>query len=892
MSDDGGTGSIALVPSDIAAARVLAMITSGYGGAVTALPGLPRVPFGSAPPGMTNAGVNPPAGRPIAGFTLSSFQHEALDRADHILRARGGVLIADSVGLGKTVIALGLIDRCMARDTRHVIVTAPAALRSHWVRPLGSLAASRRIDFTNLRHAPGTGPWIAFLSHSALALLGPEAECIESALIIVDESHAFRNPRTHRARALARLCRHARVVLLSATPINNSLMDLYSQIRLFLGDGALADLGVPDLRQMFQSIRAGQRVPSLAVAIRAVTVRRTRAELVARFGADPAVRFPRRAAPVPITYDAALNAHALAVLARLDLAPFRLRPASGGRVAIHGANPELLRYVLLKRIESGRSAFSASVRRLIRFLEAFERAAAEGRLLTARAHRADGGSQGDQLTLAPLLSGAWPPGVAAGPWLDSARTDLAHLRGLDIELRAAGPDPKVEQLKGLLDGRLSNAKVLVFTEFRETARQLFNALGRRSGVALIDGSGAWLASGRASRGAVIALFSPLSNQVRPPPERERVDVLIATDVLSEGLNLQDASVVINYDLPWNPVRLIQRTGRIDRLGSPHDVIRTFSFLPGGALESMLGLLDRIETKLAAIRTGLGPGDNHTGLALEPRAALSQVVAGLARGDADLLDRIERAHETGLAGDLHPGTHDPGARARGASIPGQADDGDAGNEDPPSPLAAVAFSHAITEAQFLLVLSCGGMVRFALCDRTGNTRIDTIDGVGLLHSLRSGDDSRREGDASLARSLPADDDAKPPRFDHFSLERSIRVTEEKLRAPVAGPLVVRIAKRLSRLAANVPGGLDPVSCTRVDRILRVLRGGLRTGLEAELAGIVFRRSVPDAKRTHASFCEMLERIEALLDVAPRSEPPDAIRLLAAFDLRPAGIAPYG
>lgn len=846
------------------------------------------------------------------GFELTSFQRDAVDRADAILAARGGVLIADSVGLGKTYIALALIERCIASGAGTVLVTAPAALRSHWMRPLRRLAeavhvpfmaANRAVEYveiesaavsggmhpggaggamarTESRTSAGSG-WIRFLPHTALVYArDPLASCAPD-LVVVDESHAFRNARTQRARTLAHMCRHGRVVLLSATPINNSLSDMYVQLRFFLGDGALADIGIPDLRSTFRSSPAGARDPDVARAVRAVAVRRTRAYVVAHYGMDPMLRFPRRAPPVPVLYESDRTAEALDMLGNLDLVPFRFRPA--GRISSLHGGPELVRYVLLKRLESGSAAFRASTRRLVRFLEAFERAALDGRLLSARDHRSGGGLDGDQLQLEPLVLSDWPPGLAVEPWIDSVRADLERLRALDGAVRT-DPDAKIRKLESLLDGPLAGVKVLVFTEFRETARQLSATFARRPGVARIDGSGAWLASGRASRAAVIAAFSPVSSGSRLPREHERVDVLIATDVLSEGLDLQDAGVVVSYDLPWNPVRLIQRIGRIDRLGSRHDVIRTYNFVPDGALESVLGLLDRIEAKLSAIRHGLGPGDSLSSLSfigrdtaagathrsrrrphlsdpVERERALSspaaelpggtaRVVAALSRGDPDLFDAIEREHELTVDG-LEPG-RDP------VLLP----------ED--DPIGAVAVHAGIRTPRFVLCTLRRKGLGFVQCDHDGRIITDGADPVALIESFVSESLSIGSGGETV--------------FDREALAHVLPACVEGPDRASGGRAVVGIVRRLSRLALAVPGGLDAEGCARLDRILRYLGRGLRRGIEAELERLVAPAGRP-------VFDEILDGVERVLDrPGGPGAPTPRIRLVAAFDLRPPSPPP--
>jgi superfamily II DNA/RNA helicase len=166
-------------------------------------------------------------------------------------------------------------------------------------------------------------------------------------------------------------------------------------------------------------------------------------------------------------------------------------------------------------------------------------------------------------------------------------------------------DHKLEKLVELLEGPLSGRKVLVFTEFKDTARYVYHQLKHKPYVAQIDSESARLGLERASRREVIERFAPRSNELPDPPRRERVELLIATDVLSEGLNLQDASVVVSYDLPWNPVRLMQRVGRVDRLGSQSDFIELYHFIPARALDQLLGLMSRLATKVSTIGTALG-----------------------------------------------------------------------------------------------------------------------------------------------------------------------------------------------------------------------------------------------------------------------------------------------
>lgn len=638
-------------------------------------------------------------------FETVPHQEDAVVRATRILQRYGGVIIADSVGTGKSLIGLRLIESWL-RTGRNVVVVTPAALGTLWRREVRRCArAVGNIDTDGLRYGrvpqddSRGGSWVAWLSHTRLSRDGaPEWIREEAGGVLVDEAHGFRNPATRRYRALAELCSSSQVVLLTATPVNNSMLDLYFQIRLFAGDGAFADQGVPDLRLAFPArsvSSAGSRTALLAV-LREVVIRRTRVDLTRWGSSEPRgsvspaarasspgssrrelvwtasvagvagrgrkphrrtpLRFPQRAPPEPVRYhlDSVYQGFydELGVwlgdlrFAALRSAHYRVGRA-GSRGPGSGGAGELLRLLLLKRLESCVSAFRASVKHLTEFHERFLTALAGGHLLGVRDYRRlyAGGAQ---LVLEPLALGPTPPDMATR-WLEAdVRADLAILEGLACRLAGLRGDPKVEALRTLLAGQLAGHKVLVFSEFRDTARHLWRSLRERGGVGLIDGSGAFLGHGRCPRRLVLERFAPRSNGVPEPPSHERVDLLIATDVLAEGLNLQDAGHVVSYDLPWNPVRLIQRVGRIDRLGSPHSVIHIHNFVPEGGLEQMLGLLERLGDKLTAIRDSMGGEGPVLGSVVEEVRAARRTARRLALRDPGVLAEAEADDSLGVA----------------------------------------------------------------------------------------------------------------------------------------------------------------------------------------------------------------------------------------------------
>src|SRR5207247_862572 len=192
----------------------------------------------------------------------------------------------------------------------------------------------------------------------------------------------------------------------------------------------------------------------------------------------------------------------------------------------------------------------------------------------------------------------------------------------------AGPahDPKAEALERLLAGRAG--KTIVFVQPRATVRYLLRRLrGRR--VAAVVGDTGLFGNEPATRAEVLAAFAPRAQHAPPPARALETDILIATDLVSEGLNLQDATRVVHYDLPWSPARLAQRVGRVDRLGSPHDRVEAVTFLPPPALERALAIEQRLAAKLV---TQAASG-----------AAQLESVAGpaAAPGRLDWCDRLQR-----------------------------------------------------------------------------------------------------------------------------------------------------------------------------------------------------------------------------------------------------------
>jgi hypothetical protein len=504
-------------------------------------------------------------------------------RCQAILQRFGGVLLADGVGLGKTYVALALavLERARGGDA---VAIVPAALRAEWIR------ASRETGISLVLHA-----------HTRLAR-GAPALGARVSLLLVDEAHAFRNPATRRYATLADLAAGRRVALLTATPFNNSPADLAALIQLFAGRDRFRELGVSDL----PAALAAADQTGAALALAAISVCRSRRLVQGRF---PGLRtsFPERRLLPAVEYDLdAVYGGALdALLAAL------------GHVAETAPDLErgvtLLHLALLRRLESSRAALARSLRRHRDYLTEWSAAAAAGRRLRRRDFHAlfpRQDSDDTQLSLLPLLLGA--PGAA--PPVDVTERRAALDRALSsVEVPAATSDPKLEALQTLLSGELAGRQTIVFTEYRDTALHIASRLRQRFRVLAVTGSAAWAGRARLSRPEALDAFAPVSRRARADPLLA-ADVLVATDVASEGMNLQDASAVVNYDLPWNPVRVMQRIGRVDRLGALDREVVLAHLVPAGGFRQLTGVLSTLRAKLAA-------GPRALGIEPDPLAAL-------------------------------------------------------------------------------------------------------------------------------------------------------------------------------------------------------------------------------------------------------------------------------
>lgn len=605
----------------------------------------------------------------VFGNSLFSFQEQAVRIAARHLSRRGGVILGDVVGLGKTLMATALVKTFEELEDVETLILCPKNLESMW-------QAYR--DRYGLRGS--------VLSTSRAVAELPNLRRYR--MVIVDESHNLRNRESKLWKAIRDYVERndSRCVLLSATPYNKAYADLAGQLGLFID--ADADLGLRP-EQLIKAMdgefgfSAVHNVPvrSLAAFERSdyaddwrdlmsrYLVRRTRSFIMAHHAeTDEATgrkylqyanggraffpeRIPRSAAfavDEKDPRDAYARLYASQVvdaINQLKLPRYGLgnyagsgakTPPTAREAAVlddlSRAGKRLMGFCrtnLFKRLESSGQAFLLSLERHVLrngiFIHALEQGlelpigGADFALLDTR--RTDEDERAADLdpdqdtdasediadrmaedAYARLRAGAggrtrWIRAdlFSSKALLRDLRADNALLQGV---LDSAGPwrtenDRKLDALLFLLKGQHARDKVLVFTQFADTARYLGGALtaaGVKASAVAVGGSGdpaelAWR-------------FSPVSNDKAGfAAQRGKLRVLVATDVLSEGQNLQDAHVVINYDLPWAIIRLIQRVGRVDRIGQTSDKIYAYSFLPKEGLDRIIALRSRLADRL-------------------------------------------------------------------------------------------------------------------------------------------------------------------------------------------------------------------------------------------------------------------------------------------------------
>lgn len=607
---------------------------------------------------------------------LFKFQRDGVVGAIDKLNRFGGCIIADSVGLGKTFEALAIIKYHELRNDR-VLVLCPKRLRDNWTiykaNDRRNILAADRFNYD-------------VLNHTDLSRDGGSSGDIDLThvnwgnydLVVIDESHNFRNKSTHKGKESRydRLMRkiikegvRTRVLMLSATPVNNRLADLRNQIAFATegDDTALLEYGITSIdsttrlaQKQFNrwlDLEEAEKTPSRLIEMLGfdyftlldqLTIARSRKHIEKYYGISETGRFPERLRPINIKPDVDRAGEFRSIrdinteIRRLNLASYApLRyvlphkqaaydakystQIRGGESFFRQVDREeslihLLRVNVLKRMESAVSSFALTVHRQLKDVEAT--------LARIEAHADEieeiniADVDIDDPAFESLLVGRKVKVLLGDVDLIRWKQDLIEDRNRLATLHAAATqvcaarDAKLSALQEVITHKClhpsnpGNRKLIVFTAFADTAMYLYEQLAAWAketlGIetALVTGAGrnqTTLPGLRKDLASILTTFSPRSKE-RPEDlaHEGELDLLIATDCISEGQNLQDCDWLVNYDIHWNPVRIIQRFGRIDRIGSPNDRIQLVNFWPNMELEEYINLEQRVSGRMVLL----------------------------------------------------------------------------------------------------------------------------------------------------------------------------------------------------------------------------------------------------------------------------------------------------
>ena len=621
---------------------------------------------------------------------LYTFQKDAALAIISKLEQFNGCILADSVGLGKTFTALAVIKYYENRNLR-VLVLCPKKLSDNWITYKANYRnnplAGDRLRYDVLYHTDLSREQ-GFSGETDLSKLNWAAYD----LVVIDESHNFRNGGdvdddgksnryTKLMNKVIRPGARTRVLMLSATPVNNRFYDLRNQLALaYEGNSSAWKDKLDTNRSVEEIFRSAQKqfnawsklAPSQRTTeqlmrmldfdffeiLDAVTIARSRQHIEKYYNIEEIGNFPTRLPPVTkqppltdlnnaITYD---EIYELILSLTLSIytpsnyiLPSRLKKYADlnheGKNSLTQAGREegirrLMSINLLKRLESSVHSFRLTLQRIRDMIAATldtihtydPHKIIELKDLTGAADFDADDMESDLFTVGRKVKIALED-MDYLTWQRDLQTDFETLQlllGMVADI-TPGHDSKLQTLLQTLGEKQreplnkDNRKVLIFTAFSDTAQYLYEQVGaymlRSFGLhtALVTGSvegRSTVPKFKADLNNVLTCFSPVSkDRAALMPDGPDIDILIATDCISEGQNLQDCDCVINYDIHWNPVRLVQRFGRIDRIGSQNVVIQMVNFWPDVQLDAYIDLRARVETRMKALVLSSTGDDN-------------------------------------------------------------------------------------------------------------------------------------------------------------------------------------------------------------------------------------------------------------------------------------------
>lgn len=556
------------------------------------------------------------------GFMRLEYQSQAVLNAKKILDEYGGVFVSDVVGLGKTYISAMLAQQL---DGRHLVIAPPVMLDD---KNLGSWVNVFR-DF----NVPATFYSVGKLEE----LIRHGTEAFKN--VFIDEAHRFRTETTISYEKLAQICRGKRVILVTATPYNNSPKDILSQVKLFQKGRKSTIPNLSDLEKFFNGLyerlkKLDRKDDYLAYismvrqnaqeirerVLKYLMVRRTRSEISKYFARDleeQQLKFPEVADPQPFFYELdeeenEVFEQSIKILAT-KFKYSRYTPLLYLKEEI--SQPEKLsqrnmgrfmKILVIKRMESSFHAFRRTLDRFIHSYEIFLKEIKKGKVYISKKYTSkiiEFIENDDEEAIQRLIDEDKAIEYEADDFRNDLKADLETDLNALLEMRAMWMrikrDPKLLKLikEFQTNTLLKRQKVVLFTESKETAAYLSEKLESIEPGRVLTYSGG---SSLADREKVIENFDA---KARFPKDDFRI--LISTEVLSEGVNLHRSNVVINYDIPWNPTRMMQRVGRVNRVDTKFEDIYTFNFFPTEQSNDLIKLKEAAEAKIHAFITLLG-----------------------------------------------------------------------------------------------------------------------------------------------------------------------------------------------------------------------------------------------------------------------------------------------
>ncbi len=556
-------------------------------------------------------------------FKQYEYQEQAVLNAKKILDEYGGVFISDVVGLGKTYVGAMLSNQL---DGRTLVIAPPVLLdknnRGSWVSVFEDFGVQQ-------------GGFESLGKLDDLLKRGTE----KYKNVIIDEAHRFRTETTVSYEKLAQICRGKRVILVTATPYNNSPKDILSQIKLFQKGRKSTIPNLADLEKFFGNLEAKLKnldrqrdyaeyigvIRDNAKEIRDkvlkyLMVRRTRSEIVNYFKKDldkRNLKFPEVADPKPVFYElddkedevftrtVGLIAKSFTYSRYMPLLYLKEGVSQPEQLAQHNMG-RFMKILLIKRLESSFHAFRLTVRRFADSYEHFLKELDKGQVYVSKKHINkifELLDNDDTEAIERLIDEDKAEKYAAEDFKPTFKrdleNDLALLNEIEKMWQGIDRDPKLIAFEDALKKTpvLGEQKLVVFTESKETADYLAGYIGNLypNQVLLYTGG-----SSAPVREKVIENFDA---RARFPKDDYRI--LVTTEVLSEGVNLHRSNVVVNYDIPWNPTRLLQRVGRINRVDTKFDKIYSFTFFPTRQSNDQIKLKEAAVAKIHAFMTLLG-----------------------------------------------------------------------------------------------------------------------------------------------------------------------------------------------------------------------------------------------------------------------------------------------